>query len=318
MDALIYGRDLGPDTEDPAAEERFDKIRYYLKHGQYPAGADRAEKSRLRSAATHYKLLPRAPAAAAAAAADDDDAAPAERLMLKDKEVVADAERQLALARAAHAAGAHGGINKTTAAVAERYHWTRIKETVALAIRQCAACRDAGGNGGSRTPVETRAKPEPTPTPARELGPRRSGPGADEAREERARANGVAPDPNGQIERLASFKDIVASPPQPALLPVPRDHAEQPAPVPLSLPSAPDAGLGGADGSGLDALPVDPQIMELDAPEYRLYFSDDVPHSAAASPHLASDPSFGNGGGEGGGGGGKTDPVMQELYSDWP
>ncbi|MCJ1398702.1 hypothetical protein MMC11_001903, partial [Xylographa trunciseda] len=152
IDALIYGRDLGPDGEDFVSEERFDKIRYYLKHGKYPAGADRAEKSRLRSAATHYKLLPPLPAGdgdgdGAGAGADGE-----ERLMLKDKEVVADAQRQYEIARAVHAQG-HGGINKTTATIAECFHWVRIKETVSLVIRNCAACKEGGKvpvTGGGR------------------------------------------------------------------------------------------------------------------------------------------------------------------------
>ena len=141
IDALIYGRDLGPDGEDFVSEERFDKIRYYLKHGKYPAGADRAEKSRLRSAATHYKLLPPLPLLAGEAA--EADGAAEERLMLKDKEVVADAQRQYEIARAVHAMG-HGGINKTTATIAERFHWVRIKETVSLVIRNCAECKEGG------------------------------------------------------------------------------------------------------------------------------------------------------------------------------
>ncbi|KAL8934057.1 MAG: hypothetical protein Q9211_005430 [Gyalolechia sp. 1 TL-2023] len=111
VDAIIYGRDLGPEGEDFVSEERFDKIHFYLKHGKYPNGADRAEKSRLRSAATHYKLLP---------AEDGSDIG--ERLMLKDKEVVADPQRQYEIARQVHASQ-HGGINKTTATIAEKYHW---------------------------------------------------------------------------------------------------------------------------------------------------------------------------------------------------
>ena len=127
VDALIYGRDLAvvsnasPDEADLVSEERFDKIRYYLKYAKYPAGADRAEKSRLRSAATHYKLL-------------DGD-----KLMLKDKEVISDPGRQYAIARDVHAI-AHAGINKTTATIAEKYHWSRIKETVSDVIRACADC----------------------------------------------------------------------------------------------------------------------------------------------------------------------------------
>ncbi|KAI9830859.1 MAG: hypothetical protein M1826_004288 [Phylliscum demangeonii] len=72
IDALIYGRDLGPDGDDYVLEERIDQIKFYLRHGEYPTSADRAQRSRLRGAAMHYKPL-------------DDD-----RLLLKDKEVVSD------------------------------------------------------------------------------------------------------------------------------------------------------------------------------------------------------------------------------------
>ncbi|KAK3177661.1 Protein spt10 [Lecanicillium sp. MT-2017a] len=130
IDAIIYGRDLAPggaggDADDLVSEERFDKIKFYLKYGRYPNGADRAEKSRLRSAATHYKLL-------------DGD-----KLMLKDKEVISDPARQYDIARDVHALQ-HGGINKTTATIAEKYHWSRIKETVSDVIRTCSECKDLG------------------------------------------------------------------------------------------------------------------------------------------------------------------------------
>jgi GNAT superfamily N-acetyltransferase len=128
VDAIIYGRDLGdspggPGSDELVSEERFDKIKFYLKTGRYPNGADRAEKSRLRSAATHYKLL-------------DGDI-----LMLKDKEVISDPQRQYEIARSVHNQ-THGGINKTTATIAEKYHWSRIKETVSDVIRNCAECKD--------------------------------------------------------------------------------------------------------------------------------------------------------------------------------
>lgn len=127
IDAIIYGRDLGQE-DDLVSEERFDKIRFYLKNGKYPNGADRAEKSRLRSAATHYKLTP----------ATDDEA---EKLWLKGKEVISDAQRQYEIARDVHHKS-HGGINKTTAAIAESYHWVRIKETVSQVIRNCPECSE--------------------------------------------------------------------------------------------------------------------------------------------------------------------------------
>ena len=130
IDAIIYGRDLGDGSgagagEELVSEERFDKIKFYLKYGRYPNGADRAEKSRLRSAATHYKLL-------------DGDI-----LMLKDKEVISDPQRQYHIARLVHNQS-HAGINKTTATIAERYHWSRIKETVSDVIRNCAECKELG------------------------------------------------------------------------------------------------------------------------------------------------------------------------------
>jgi H2C2 zinc finger len=136
VDAIIYGRDLGPGGEDFVSEERFDKIRYYLKHNNYPTGADRAEKSRLRSAATHYKLV------------GGENGEP-ERLMLKGKEVISDPQNQYEIARKAHRV-AHGGINKTTAMIATQYHWVRIKETVSMVIKNCAECKEAGKSQGAR------------------------------------------------------------------------------------------------------------------------------------------------------------------------
>lgn len=134
IDAIIYGRDLGGDSgaDDPVSEERFDKIKFYLKYGRYPSGADRAEKSRLRSAATHYKLL-------------DGDV-----LMLKDKEVISDPNRQYDIARGVHNQ-THAGINKTTATIAERYHWSRIKETVSDVIRNCFECKELGKTSAAQS-----------------------------------------------------------------------------------------------------------------------------------------------------------------------
>ncbi|CAK7270047.1 Protein spt10 [Sporothrix epigloea] len=138
VDAIIYGRDLvqGGDSDELVSDDRFDKIKYYLKYGEYPNGADRAEKSRLRSAATTYKLL-------------DGDV-----LMLKDKEVVSNPERQYAISREIHVQQ-HAGINKTTATIAERYHWTRIKDTVSDVIRNCAHCKDS-----SKTNQQNIANPQ--------------------------------------------------------------------------------------------------------------------------------------------------------------
>ncbi|KAI0441217.1 hypothetical protein F4803DRAFT_432385 [Xylaria telfairii] len=123
VDAIIYGRDLGPDTGE---------------------GGDPLLKSRLRSAATHYKLL-------------DNDV-----LMLKGKEVVSDPVRQMAVARRFHEEGGHAGINKTTSVIAEKYHWSRIKETVSDVIRTCEQCKDAGKSPSvqsqNQTPSQTQTQ----------------------------------------------------------------------------------------------------------------------------------------------------------------
>lgn len=132
IDAIIYGRDLVSDPFQYVTEERFDKIKFYLKTGSYPAGADRAEKSRLRSAATHYKLIP-----------GQDADGRGEKLMLKDKEVISDPNVQYDIARETHNSG-HGGINRTTSMIAERYHWVRIKETVSMVIKNCTECKEVG------------------------------------------------------------------------------------------------------------------------------------------------------------------------------
>lgn len=72
----------------------------------------------------HYKLL-------------DGD-----KLMLKDKEVISDPQKQYDIARQVHSQQ-HGGINRSTATIAEKYHWSRIKETVSDVIRACAECKES-------------------------------------------------------------------------------------------------------------------------------------------------------------------------------
>ena len=253
IDAIIYGRDLGPEGDDYVAEERFDKIRYYLKHGKYPPSADRAEKSRLRSAATHYKLLP-------PAAEGEED-----RLMLKDKEVISDPQKQYDIARTLHLTS-HGGINKTTATVAEKYHWVRIKDTVSLVIKNCSECKETNKIPNAR--VEAAA-----------LNSSR--------RSYATNTNSTSQnDPNQEIERLASFeqrKDMapttaakrqrrsplqdkensLGSPLGPQL----KSHFQPPA-LDAHAPMAPMQ----ESLSTYHGLPVDPQIMQ--------YSSQSLSHSA--------------------------------------
>lgn len=236
VDAIIYGRDLGPEGEDFVSEERFDKIRFYLKHGKYPNGADRAEKSRLRSAATHYKLLP---------AADGSDSG--ERLMLKDKEVVSDPQRQYEIARHVHALQ-HGGINKTTATIAEQYHWVRIKETVSLVIKNCPDCKES-------------IRPVPS---MRSFGDAPSNGATPQSRSRRDNGNGSnqAQEQSSMIERLVDFTDVQQGPSMTGqshggLSMQPQPEMNAMASLHHHLPPSP---------SPYDSLPLDPQIMHSPSP----------------------------------------------------
>ncbi|OVF07682.1 putative l-azetidine-2-carboxylic acid acetyltransferase [Clavispora lusitaniae] len=123
VDAIIYGRELVTVSDSSMGAYRFDRIRFYLETGKYPAMSDRSEKSRLRSSASHYRI---------------EDG----KLKLRDREVVSDPVRQLQICTELHMAN-HGGINKTTAAVTEKYHWTRIKDTVSAAIKNCVTCSES-------------------------------------------------------------------------------------------------------------------------------------------------------------------------------
>ena len=206
------------------SEERFDKIRYYLKHGKYPNGADRAEKSRLRSAATHYKLLP---------AEDGDTREDSERLMLKDKEVVSDPQRQYEIARKIHIQQ-HGGINKTTATIAEKYHWVRIKETVSLVIKNCSECKESA----------------PRPVVRQASGSNAEYPG---------QGRRTAPPDNSMIDQLIRFDNNASSPANP-VQPLPATAAPPPKRTSHQQNMAPIAHMRPLDDNY--TIPLDPQIMQ--------------------------------------------------------
>lgn len=220
VEAIVYGRSLGSDAEDIVSEERFDKIRYYLKNGTYPSGADRAEKSRLRSAATHYKLV-----------GGEDNGGGEEKLMLKDKEVVSDPQRQYQISKQVHAQQ-HGGINKTTATIAERFHWVRIKETVSLVIKNCPDCKDTAAKAPTVRPLgEASGQHRKAGFPLGQNGPH---------------------DPNSMIERLVNFDQIDASNSGPN----PRD---------LSISRSPETDHQAPTAmmrrlQEFNGIPVDPQI----------------------------------------------------------
>ena len=217
VEAIVYGRSLGSDAEDIVSEERFDKIRYYLKNGTYPSGADRAEKSRLRSAATHYKLI-----------GGDENGGGEEKLMLKDKEVVSDPQRQYQISKQVHAQQ-HGGINKTTATIAERFHWVRIKETVSLVIKNCPDCKDTAAKAPTVRPVSDGRKNAFTHS--------QSGPN----------------DPNSMIERLVNFDQ-----PDPTHGPNQRDLSISRSPEMEMDHQAPTAMMRRLQE--FNGIPVDPQI----------------------------------------------------------
>lgn len=223
IDAIIFGRELGGEGDEMVSEERFDKIRYYLKNGTYPNGSDRAEKSRLRSAATHYRLIP-------AVNENEED-----KLMLKGKEVISDPHKQYEIARNVHSVG-HGGINKTTASIADKYHWVRIKETVSAAIRNCPECKDTNA-------------PKPPATTA----PRRS---TTRDNEDEATPNGTTP---RRVVAAGSEPDVTtragASPPPPA-----PSHQQTPVHMAAAQQShAPIAQM--QQYHHYPDLPVDPQLM---------------------------------------------------------
>ncbi|CAK4022403.1 related to histone acetyltransferase Spt10 [Lecanosticta acicola] len=236
IDAIIFGRELGGDGDEYVTEERFEKIRFYLKTGTYPPGSDRAEKSRLRSAATHYKLVE-----------NTDGSGEWEKLMLKGKEVISDPHKQYEIAHDIHALS-HGGINKTTAAIAEKYHWVRIKETVSAVIRNCVDCKD--------TTVST-LKSAPS------YSSNRRGPAANSTAPSRTSRNTVtaAADPTqdtlgGASPTLEGQIEQEEHPPQ--------QSQQQPAPT---------AAMAGVQYTSPEFgdLPVDPQIMngisQWDAPQ---------------------------------------------------
>ena len=248
IDAIIFGRELGGDADEAASDERFDKIRYYLQTGTYPPASDRAEKSRLRSAATHYRLVP-----CPDGHPDGGDA----MLMLKGKEVVSDPHRQYEIARAVHGQ-AHGGINKTTATIAEKYHWVRIKETVSAAIRNCEACKDAPAARAAAPPRSRRGTDSPADVHAAGSAPGSSlsspttaARGADN-RPLRPRAvvavSGPASDgnPSAPAASMADYADVPVDPQ--ILHEIPRwDPAAEAQGMEV------DGELGGADGASRDA-----------------------------------------------------------------
>ncbi|KAL1303173.1 hypothetical protein AAFC00_006600 [Neodothiora populina] len=253
IDAIIFGRDLNGEAEDYLSEERFDKIRYYLKTGMYPNGSDRAEKSRLRSAGAHYRLV-------------TDRESGEEKLMLKDKEVISDPQKQYEIAHKTHSI-AHAGINKTTASIADKYHWIRIKETVSQAIRNCADCRETSKPGGQAK----QAKASTTTAPERQPSPRG---GVPQEQRDLSPSSGQVLSQNHSASATQQQQQMLHSPGTSAAPTSLEYHHHQ---EPLSpshvtdhheqhqhhMPASMDDIHAPFDD--YDAMPVDPQIMEYEA-----------------------------------------------------
>ena len=102
--------------------------------------------------------------------------------MLKGKEVISDPQAQYDIAKQIHEES-HAGINKTTAVIATKFHWVRIKETVSHVIKNCPECKDTNkppilrGDGTRSTrskTIEGQDKPPElsslTPTPVKSEG----------------------------------------------------------------------------------------------------------------------------------------------------
>ncbi|KFX95541.1 hypothetical protein O988_05749, partial [Pseudogymnoascus sp. VKM F-3808] len=264
VDAIIYGRELGGPLDEQAGEERFDKIRFYLKYGTYPHGADRAEKSRLRSAATHYRLR-------------EDDV-----LMLKGREVVAEVERQWGIAREVHERG-HGGINRTTTTIAEKFHWVRIKETVSDVIRNCKECKD---KEAAKTAVVVPAK--------RKL---------DGAAEEYLAGSEAAPSPalRGEQEQMVGAEQndeqfhVPASPPQADKTLTPHQMDGEPyytsleysGQTPNAFQTEPHGDLAPVHLHADAALSLDPQIMGPMRDDFTLGYPQ--LHDSTGQPQFAEE-----------------------------
>ena len=113
--------------------------------------------------------------------------------MLKDKEVISDPQQQYEIARKVHIQG-HGGINKTTATIAEKYHWVRIKETVSLVIKNCPECKDTAAKVPSVRPLNVLSDTGGLGQLKKILGP-----------------NNQQNDPNSMIERLVNYESRAAT-----------------------------------------------------------------------------------------------------------
>lgn len=136
VDGIIYGKSIEntiggssnrdrktPESESDLNNSKFENLKYYLQTGNYPPNVDNKEKSRLRANKANYYL--------------QDD-----KLMVNGREVVSNIDLQLKICQLTHEENGHLGINRTTTLISQKYHWIRIKETVARALKSCQECKN--------------------------------------------------------------------------------------------------------------------------------------------------------------------------------
>ncbi|QLL33787.1 hypothetical protein HG536_0F01120 [Torulaspora globosa] len=130
VDSFIYGKefthitksiDLLRDPQKTNDIAKYERLKYYLETGKYPANCDRNEKARLRVSSRTHSVLNG-------------------KLMTRGREIVFEPDRQRQIAMEMHAVE-HQGINKITTRIVERYHWKGIKNTVSEVIAQCHRCK---------------------------------------------------------------------------------------------------------------------------------------------------------------------------------
>ena len=61
--------------------------------------------------------------------------------MVNGREVVSNIDLQK-ICQLTHEENGHLGINRTTTLISQKYHWIRIKETVARALKSCQECKN--------------------------------------------------------------------------------------------------------------------------------------------------------------------------------
>lgn len=130
VDSFIYGKefthitrsiDLLRDPQKTNDIAKYERLKFYLETGKYPANCDRNEKARLRVSSRTHSLLNG-------------------KLMTRGREIVFEPDKQRQIALDMHAVE-HQGINKITTRIVERYHWKGVKNTVSEVIAQCQKCK---------------------------------------------------------------------------------------------------------------------------------------------------------------------------------